>query len=775
MKNKLILLFLSITLSLNLNAGELDIQSDSIKINKNNNTFVLKGNVKATDKLGNSLLMNYAEYNKETEILITEGETIIETNTGYRVETNDLNFDNLKGKIKSQYTSKITDLDKNEIFIPMFEFDRDKGIFFSKGKIKISDTEKNEYFFSELYIDTVNKKVFGSDLRAFLNQDSFKANKNNEPRFFSNTLSFDNKDLAMNKGIFTYCKDRGEDKCPPWSLQANKIEHNSSKKTIYYSNAVLKIYDFPIFYFPKFSHPDPTVNRMSGFLIPSLINSSNLGTGFSVPYYFNLSDDKDVTFTSKIYSKDNPLLLAEYRQAFKNSFLQLDAGYTEGYKKVTSKKTDGARNHIFLKYSSDILKNKELKGNFELNLQQVSNETYFKIYDIQTDLVNKENNIVENSIKFDYIFSDNSIINTTIASFEDLTKSANKKFEYLLPDLNYTKNLFSDIDLGSLDLNTNLQVKNYDVNKQTEFFVNDLDWRSPTNINNFGIETQYLAKFKSVNYNADNTDNFKNEDINYEAFGALGLSGKMPLLRENKSRNLIDYFTPKFLLRYSPGHMRNIENNFKLNYNDVFKIDRVNLIDTMETGLSGSLGFEYSKNKVENNTTKEIFYTSFAQIINADENNDRPAPMNKKYSDIVGQTRLNVSDNLGIEYNYAVDQTVNDINFNEIGLKYLNGPLNFNISYLEEKQNYGSQEYVKSDLGYNIGDNGKLSFSGKRDLLKSSSEFYNLSYEYINDCLRAGIAYRREFYTDRDVESEDYLMFTINIIPFGSITSPTLN
>ena len=41
--------------------------------------------------------------------------------------------------------------------------------------------------------------------------------------------------------------------------------HDRKKKTIYYNNAVVKVYDIPIFYTPKLSHPDPTVDRRSGF------------------------------------------------------------------------------------------------------------------------------------------------------------------------------------------------------------------------------------------------------------------------------------------------------------------------------------------------------------------------------------------------------------------------------------------------------------------------------------------------------------------------------
>ena len=754
---------------------ELKLNSNSIKLNKNNNSISLNGNVNVSDNFGNSVSTDQAIYNKNSEILKTIGKTELATRNKYLVKSKNMFFDNVKGLVRSSFPSIIIDIDGNQIQVPMFEYDRKKNLFFSKGKILIKDINGNEYKFSEIYINEKDKKIVGSDLRAHFNQKDFKSNEDNDPRFYSNILSLDDEDLILEKGIFTYCKNRGEDKCPPWSIQAEKIQHSSSKKTIYYSNAVLKVYDFPIFYFPKFSHPDPTVDRRSGFLIPTLLNSSNLGTGLSIPYYVNLSKDRDLTFTSELYSKENPLLLAEYRQAFKNSFLHIDAGHTEGYKKVTKKKTDGARNHLFVKYTSGIFKNDEQRGFFELNLQQVSNETYFKVYDIETDLVNKENNIVENSIKFDYLFKDDSSINTSIASFEDLSKSGHKKFEYLLPSLVYNKNLISDLNFGSLDLNTNLEVKNYDVNKQTEFFVNDLIWESPIKINDFGFETQYLAKMKAVSYNADNTSKFKNENKNYETYGALGLSAKLPMLKENEDKTFRDYFTPKFLLRYSPGHMRNIDDNYKLKYDDVFNIDRINLIDTLESGLSASLGFEYTKNKVVNNETKELFYTSFAQIINAEENNDRPAPINKKYSDLVGKTKLNVSDNFDLNYNYAIDQTLNDINFSEIGMNYLNGPLQFNINYLEEKNNYGSQEYVKSELNYAIGESGKLSFSAKRDLLKSSSEFYNLSYQYINDCLRAGIAYRREFYVDKDIEAENYLMFTIDIVPFGSLSSPTFN
>jgi LPS-assembly protein len=90
---------------------------------------------------------------------------------------------------------------------------------------------------------------------------------------------------------------------------------DKAKKNIYYEHATLKVYDIPIFYFPKFYHPDPTVKRQSGFLTPFFTTSTSLGAGFGLPYYWAISNDKDLTFTPKTYTKENILFLNEYRQA----------------------------------------------------------------------------------------------------------------------------------------------------------------------------------------------------------------------------------------------------------------------------------------------------------------------------------------------------------------------------------------------------------------------------------------------------------------------------
>ena len=81
--------------------------------------------------------------------------------------------------------------------------------------------------------------------------------------------------------------------------------HDNKKKTIFYEHAVIKVYDIPIFYVPRLSHPDPSVDRRSGFLPPSITNSKNLGTGISLPYFFAVSKDKNLTVNTRIYDSEH--------------------------------------------------------------------------------------------------------------------------------------------------------------------------------------------------------------------------------------------------------------------------------------------------------------------------------------------------------------------------------------------------------------------------------------------------------------------------------------
>ena len=580
--------------------------------------------------------------------------------------------------------------------------------------------------------------------------------------------------LIYQKEFFTVCQKK-EDQCPPWTLQAKKIIHDNIKKTIYYENATLKVYDVPIFYFPRFNHPDPTVKRRSGFLTPFFTNATTTGMGFGLPYYWAISHDKDLTFTPKIYEKENVLFLNEYRQDFRNAFLLLDTSYTEGYKKTSTTKTEGSRNHIFAELDFDFSQGQPYENKLSFKSQRTSNDTYFRVHDINTTLVTAENTNLENKINYNFI-KDDMYLNISATVFEDLRKKTNNdRYEYILPNILYGKTFFTE-RFGSLDFKSSAIHKNYDTNKYTTFLTNDVVWSPSRNITKNGFVNTLEGIIKNTNYEAKKTTDYKTNGTVNELSGVLSFKSSLPM--QKQGINFSNIFTPNFLIRYAPGHMRNLsKENINLKYANLYSTNKTSEI---EDGLSAILGFEFKNNKKDKNgNDKEKFSMSMGQVFSPERNKDIPSKssLDQKMSDVVGEINYNFSEIGSIDYKFSLDHNFNTLNYNEVSTSLNFVKVAFNLDYLEEKNHVGSENYVNYGVSLNFNDQNKLSFTTKKNFKTNSTELYNISYQYAIDCLTAGLTYRREFYedSDTDVKPKDSLMFMITFVPFGGVKTPDIS
>ena len=802
MKNKIFFLLIILNLSFNTNvfAEKILIEAKEISLNKDkeisifkNQVFVktesgyeieceyalynrktgilqLRTNIVGKDLKENIIETNFAEYNETTKVFLTKGSTKVITSEKYEINGSDIIFDDIKSFINSNDNATITDLDNNTIYLENFNYNIKDNLFKSVGKIKIVDKKKNNYEFSQVYIDTKKKEILGTDTKAYFNDENFKINDKNKPRIFSNTTSINDKKSYFNKGIFTICDYRENDKCPPWDIKASQILHDSQKKTIYYDNAVIRVYNIPIFYFPKISHPDHTVDRRSGFLPPSISNSKNLGSGISIPYFLAINNDKNFTLTNNMYYTEYPLFLGEYHQAFKNSNLLTDFGYSKGYKNTDSRKKAGDKSHFFSRFVKNFQSSKGSQNTLILSNEHISDDKYLKLYRIKSDLVNYDTDTLKNSLEFTSENEDN-FFGFNVSAYETLNKNNSDKYEYIYPEITFDKNLISNSKIGTLDLQTNYKINKYDTNKYTNFLVNDFDWEAnQVNFKN-GFKNKFLGNLKNINYETKNVDIYKKDTTN-ELFGSLGLLSEINLKKTGNNNNNY-YLNPKFLLRYSPGNRRKETNGSRLDPFNAYNLNRLSNINNYETGLSGTFGFDY---KVRENK-KDKFNLSIAQVVNEKENKKMASvtSMDEKLSDLVGSSNYKINENIEFNYNFSIDQNYNNLNYNEIGSSINFNPIKIKFDFIEEAKHIGEQKYFQTKVDLNRSDNSVMSFSTKRNLITDSSEYYNLSYEYLNDCLRAGLVYRREFYDDSELEAENSLMFKITLTPFGNISSPSFN
>ena len=801
-KNKIIINFLLIFFSLNFSAAteEFNISASEITFDEINNIVIGKGAVEVTDEegkiitsdeviyekskefltvkgsvvildtLGNVLKTDKATYDKTNEIISTYSNSVLKTQDGYNLKSKDILY-NVKNKIlSSDQESTLTDKDENLIMMTMFQYNSKKNIFSSVGKIKIIDINKNKYFFKELHVDTKKKEMIGSDVSVILDQESFGLSKDNDPRFVANDIAVSKNKSTLSKGVFTVCQKK-EDKCPPWTLQAKKITHDKLKKTLYYEHATLKIFDKPIFYFPKFFHPDPTVKRQSGFLFPLFTNSTSVGAGFGMPYFWAISNDKDITFTPKVYSKENILYLNEYRQAFKNGFLTLDTSFTQGYKNIDKNKTEGSRNHIFADLNLNLSESDDYESNLNLKVQKVSNDTYFRIHNINTTLVDYNNTDLKNEIKYSFR-KDNMYLDLSSSVYENLREKTNSRYEYIVPNILFGKSFFTE-RFGSIDIKTNAFSKNYNVNQTVSSLTNDVIWSSGDYITTKGFVNSLEGIIKNTNYEAKNTADYKTKGMVNELSGVLNYKSSLPLIKEKL--NYSNIFSPTFMVRFSPGHMRDLSgDDVNLKYANLYSTNKTSQI---EDGLSAVLGFDFKINEKNNDGEKEKLSVSLGQVLSPEENKDLPSKssLDQKSSDIVGEIKYNFSEIGKIDYKFSIDHNLSDINYNEVSTSLNFGKINFNLDYLEEQNHVGDEHYINSGISLNFNKQNKLSFETRKNFKTQSTELYDLNYQYSIDCLTAGLVFRREFYEDSDIEAKDSLMFTVTFVPFSGVSTPAFN
>ena len=250
------------------------------------------------------------------------------------------------------------------------------------------------------------------------------------------------------------------------------------------------------------------------------------------------------------------------------------------------------------------------------------------------------------------------------------------------------------------------------------------------------------------------------------------------MVKENSNLQKINFLTPKLSLRFAPGHMRDIDDdNLRLSYSNLFNLNKNSQMDVLENGLNATLGVELSSLDFNNKITGDERYSLYVgQVYSLEENFDMPArsSLDQQASDIVGRSLVKLNDNFLLKNEFMLDHNLNDINYNDLNASLIMGNASFNLGFLEENNHVGSNSYVRSDIKLELNDSNNLSFDLKKNLETDSTEFYNLAYNYINDCLKAGLVYRREFYTDRDIESSDTLMFNVSIFPFGQASLPSV-
>ena len=734
-------------------SNNLTILSEKSILDKKKSLVISSGNVFLIDETNNlKIKADEIKFSRNENKAIITGNSEIIFEDKYTLSSDEVIYDKKLNSVYSSKKSMLLDKNGNKIIFSKFNLDLNK----KKAKVfnlNLTDIDKNNFILEEAFVDLENGEVAGKDLKLFFNK-SILGNIENDPRIYGNSVINDKDKTIVNKGVFTSCKFNEKEKCPPWEMRAEEIKHDKKKKIIEYKNAYLRIYDKPVLYFPFFFHPDPTVKRQSGFLMPKINNSTFLGSSLQIPYYKVISNSEDVTVSPRIFFNDKFLLQSEYRQVFKNSDLILDH----------SIKLDN-ENSVTHLFGNFLTKNNNNK--FEVNFETVSNRNYFKKYDIYSNLV--DNHTILNSY-IDFEESDeNSSFRSSFEVFEDLTLLSSDSYEFVYPAFNYTSKLNTNLN-GNLNLNVSGHQKKYQTNRYDGVVVNNLLYDSNKKISKSGFVDNFSLVIKNVNTKGDNSSVFK-EDYDNKLLSGIVLNREYPLKKVNNDK--LSYFTPKISARISPTETKNIRNNDKrVDFISLFNTDRLNESTVLEGGESLTLGADYKLS----NENGEIFSLSGGQVFRLNEEKDLPktSTLGNKRSDIIGNLKFIPSEAFNLNYSFSIDNDLKDLNYNYAETNFFVNNFMTSFKYLSDGNSINNRSYLSNTTKYSFDNNNSFEFTTNKNLESNLTEYYDLVYEYRNDCLKASVEYRKTYYDDVDLDPDENIFFSIAIIPFGSINTPNL-
>ena len=772
------------------------ISSSNLEYDKNLNIFNAKINAEINDYEKETLIKaDELSYLKNDEKFYTKGVTEALIKKKYIFKSKNVSYFRNTQDLFSQNKSSVEDDNGNIYKLDSFSYNLDKELLKGKKVEVLAKVEKNKidrYFFSEGFFNFRDKSHIAKETKINTHKDIF-GDENHDPRIYGSTSRSNESETVVSNAFFTSCKLN--DDCPPWSIKAEKITHDKIKKNMIYKNAILEIYDVPVLYFPRFFHPDPSVKRRSGFLQPQFNNSETLGSSLYIPYFKTFGPDKDLTFKPTLFEKlkknftnlkkfskegfvekEKYLLQTEFRKQSKNSFLIADLGLLRDYKTLTgNKKKTKNVNHLFLDYSNDLKIPNYLNSKFEVQIEKVTNDTYLKVF--QNNLINssvmpESQTTMNSNIKL-YLEEEDQNLTTGIEVYENLGIKHSDRYQYTLPYYNFSKNMTSIIDDNSIDGSLNFYStgtnKLSNTNNLRTTIVNDLNYRSDDFISNLGFKNNFELYFKNLNAVGKN-DTIYTSDTQIDGKSTLKIDSSFPLMKSNNKTE--ETLTPKISFRINPGN--NMDNYSKssslITANNAFDINRLGISNDFEAGRSISFGLDYKYDQIDdlsNDTKDKYFEFKLATVLRDQNENNIPfsSTINRKNSNIFGSITNNLFDNLNLVYDFSLDNDMQTINSNTIEAEISINNFVTSFNFIEQRNEIGSIHLLSNTTEYRFNDYSSLTFSTRRNKEINLTEYYDLSYEYKNDCLTAALRFNKSFYKDNDLKPTEDLFFSITLVP----------
>lgn len=569
----------------------------------------------------------------------------------------------------------------------------------------------------------------------------------------------DGRYTQLYQAVASSCEVCFNNPTPLWEIRARRIIHDAEEQQLYFDNAQFRILGVPVFFLPRMRLPDPTLERATGFLAPSISADDLTGTQIRVPYFIELGDHADITITPWIGLGTQTVEL-RYRQAYRTGELEVEGAVS--WDDLTDEAT---RAYLFANATFELPRAFTL----DLQVQAVSDRGYLTTYGftspdllesfarisrVQRDEYIEASATLYQSLRDDV---DNDTLPTRVAHAEIIRRST--------PDL-IGGTLTAQLEgTGFYRFSTTEGDDGRDVFRVT----GELDWRRSETFG--GLLATFEGALHGGVYNTQQDPNFGSTVYRLTPYSAVELRYPMQAVTGNGVSHIIE---PIVQLVWSDtyGDAAPNEDSFIVEFDEanLFSLDRLPGSDRRETGARANIGLTYSRTA----PTGWTVGVGGGVVLRSEDQGQftEGSGLNGLQSDFLMAAHLSFNDQISF-----VNRSLFDSSFNftssELALLWAGEQHEVTSTYTFLEADAGEQrddplaEWA-FDGEYGLANGWDAGMNFRYDFIDNEATRAGLTLGFTNECVDMEFSVSRRYTATSSVEPATSFGLTVSLAGFGA-------
>ena len=562
------------------------------------------------------------------------------------------------------------------------------------------------------------------------------------------------------KTAATSCRVCDDGKPPLWQIRAKRVVHDQQERQLYFDNAQLRIYDVPVLWFPRLRLPDPTLDRATGFLIPSFKQTSRLGLGMKVPYFVTLGDHRDLTITPYL-SPETRTLELRYRQAFRRGDIELNGAISND-----TLTPDSRRAYLF--GTGRFFLPREFQLTFDIEM--TSDDAYLLDYDY-SDKDRLDSEIAITRTRRD------EFIRGSLTGYQTLRASeSNSTLPTIIGDLTYERRFVPGFMGGEvrLGLEANSRYRSSDdptdgIGRDVSRVSTDLFWLRDWGLA-YGVQASVTGGVSVDAFRILQDDTFDGDLT--EVIPQAAVTLRWPLIKASPS-GTVHLLEPVAMLGWTGGSRRDLPNDestrVEFDEGNLLSLSRFPAPDRRERGAVAVYGLNWMRQDSGGLQTNLML----GQVWRADADPDfsQSSGLSGHTSDLLLAGQIKTADGLSIAARTLYDGGLS-LSKAEARLLWQQQAFSLGAAYVwlgtdPAEDRASTQSEWSLDGTYRISRHWTGSANVRYDVARDETAEAGVGLRYRNECVELNLSLSRRFTASAIVEPSTDVGFTIAIRGFG--------